>query len=576
MRESPKTRVLGFLWTVFRGNGVYVLLAVILTLVNRCASLVLPLSLKWLLDGFTTVRGFASAQKLLWIVAGGVVLQAVSAYLLNHLVITRSHAIAADIRERTLSRVLRSPLSFFEDRVSGELAARICVDTDALRHAFGFPMIDFAGGIAVTVAAATALFRMNIAVSALILALLVSSIVGFALCVVISKDNLRERARLLAEGSGRMSEFLSAVPVIRAFAAEAYVEREHRDYLHRLTANVSRTTSLSSLISAGRVVVAGGTGLLVLWVGLREIALGRLTAGGLATAIALAAMMGAALLDAGTAAITISESFAGAERLSELFEVEIDSRSGLPCPGIASGRLTFDAVSFSYKADRPVLDCASLELLPNSVTAVVGASGTGKSTIAKLALGLHLPSSGRILIDGYDLLSIDLASFHAHVGYVPQEVLLVSGTIRENILFGRSDISRDSFAHACRLALVDEFADLLPLGYDTPVGERGARISGGQAQRIAIARALLLDPKLLVLDEPTATLDGASAEYVHQAIRAGANGRTTLVITHSPALIRLATTVFTVRDRQISPSSSTETHLREAELTEWIASAHAG
>jgi ABC-type multidrug transport system fused ATPase/permease subunit len=256
--------------------------------------------------------------------------------------------------------------------------------------------------------------------------------------------------------------------------------------------------------------------------------------------------MGGALLQAGAAAVTLSESYASADRISELLGVG-EIRDACPrLPVSLTERVTFDRVSFSYTPGGPVLESLSFDIPPDNITALVGVSGAGKSTIAKLALGLYQPTLGRVLIDGHDFADLDVPSFRRMSGYVPQSVMLLSGSIRDNILFGRTTASAQQFESACRCALVDEFAERLPSGYDTPIGERGVQLSGGQAQRIAIARALLLDPQILVLDEPTATLDAESAEAVYQAIHSSVLGRTTLIIAHSLSIIRNARQILVV------------------------------
>lgn len=535
-------QTLQFIGTLLRDHAGYIAAAIALTAVSRAASLVLPVSTRYLVD--TVLRQGREDLLLVFVVvvAAAIAVQSATSYFLNSLVARRSNEIACDLRMQTVQHALRLPLSFLDESASGASATRIANDCDAIRHVVGFPLIELVSAAVTGLISVAVLLRINRTITVIGVAMLFVCAAGFAACVWFSRGYVRERSAILAEANGRLAETFGLVRTIRAFVAERRAETAYRESLDRLLVNVGQTTRVSSYIALTRMLIGGSTGLLLTWVGVHEIALGRLTTGGLLVAIVLWATMAGALVQGGAASIQISESLAGVDRLCELLRQPCEDREVGRATTFRSGpgRIVFDDVSFMYARGVPVVERISFELAPGSITALVGPSGAGKSTIAAIAASLYTPTSGRVLVDGYDLRAVRLESYRRQIGYVPQDAALTSGTIRDNVLLGRSTATEAEFRWACRQARVSDFAEQFPAGYETEIGERGAQLSGGQRQRIAIARALLGDPRVLILDEPTASLDGESAEMVREALAAAVEGRTTILISHALPEIRRA------------------------------------
>ena len=550
---QPGRKTLPFIGALLREHAGYLGVAIALAALSRAAALVLPVSGRYLVD--TVLRqgredlllGFAAA------IGAAIAVQSGTAYCLNSLVARQSNAIACNLRMKMVRHALRLPLAYIDEGASGAAATRIANDCDSIRHVVGFPMIELVGAVVTGLISVVVLLRINAMIAALAVAMLMACAICFAGCVFVSRGYVRERSALLAAANGQLAENLGGIRTIRAFVAELRAEFAYRETLDRLLTNIEKSTRLSSWVTVARVVVGGSTGLLLTWVGVHEIASGRLTVGGLLVVVALWATMAGALIEGGAASIQISESLAGVDRLRELLALDLETNEAgrTTTFGSGLGRIVFDNVCFAYTRATPVVNRISFELLPGTMTALVGPSGAGKSTIAALAASLYAPTSGRVIVDGYDLRSVKLETYRSEIGFVPQDALLMSGTIRENILLGRNTATEADFRWACRDARVSDFAEQLSAGYETEIGERGVQLSGGQRQRIAIARALLGDPRILILDEPTASLDDESAELVYEALASAVQGRTTLLISHSPAAIRHAHRVLVLEKGRI-------------------------
>ncbi len=290
-----------------------------------------------------------------------------------------------------------------------------------------------------------------------------------------------------------------------------------------------------------------------MYLGAHQVVTGRLTTGGYVTYVMFLAFMIAPIVQLVSIGTQLTEAVAGLDRTTEIMgEHEEDSepqRTVLMPP--IRGDVAFRDVTFSYEADKPVLHGISFESKPGSVTALVGSSGSGKSTIISLICAFHTADSGQVLIDGVDLATIRLSSYRAQLGVVLQETFLFDGTIRENILFSRPQATIEQLMEASRIARVDEFAERFPLGYDTIVGERGVKLSGGQRQRLSIARAILADPRILILDEATSSLDSESEAMIQNGLSFLMQGRTTFVIAHRLSTIRRANQILVVEQGEI-------------------------
>jgi subfamily B ATP-binding cassette protein MsbA len=444
-------------------------------------------------------------------------------------------------------------VTYYDANKTGQLVSRIMSDVEGMRNLVGTGVIEFVGGLLTSVVVFFWLMRMSSLLT------LVSATVVIVFSATLSKafktvrPIFRERGKINAEVTGRLTESLGGVRVIKGYHAEVREAKVFEGGVMRLLDNVRRSLTAMSLMSLSATVLMGIVGALVMYLGTHEIYAGKLTAGQFVTFTALLAFLVAPIIGLVNIGTQISEALAGLERtrevLSERPEDEDPERTFDIGPIV--GEVIFENVEFAYNVGRLVLHGISFEAKPGTVTAFVGPSGSGKSTTIGLISAFHKPSTGRILVDGVDLNKVKLPSYRTQLGVVLQETFLFDGTIRENVLFSRPDATAAEMLEACRIARVDEFAENLENGYDTIVGERGVKLSGGQRQRLSIARAILADPRILILDEATSSLDSESEAMIQQGLAHLMRGRTTFVIAHRLSTIRRADQILVIEGGNI-------------------------
>jgi subfamily B ATP-binding cassette protein MsbA len=363
----------------------------------------------------------------------------------------------------------------------------------------------------------------------------------------------RERAKMNAEVTGRLTESLGGVRVVKGYHAE---EREHQVFtegVHRLLQNVYRTLTATSVMSLSSATLMGVVGAIVMLMGTRQIIAGQLTLGGFFTYTMFLGYLAAPLFQVVSIGTQITEAIAGLERTREVLSEkpeDDDPRRTVALRDI-QGEVQFEEVTFAYDPEKTVLHDISFDSRPGTVTALVGSSGSGKSTIIGLIAAFHNPNLGRVLVDGVDLSTVHLDSYRTHLGVVLQDSFLFDGTIRENVAFSKPDAKEEELLRACAIARVDEFAERFEKKYDTMIGERGVKLSGGQRQRVSIARAILADPRILILDEATSSLDSESEALIQEGLSYLMRGRTTFVIAHRLSTIRRADQILVVEDGRI-------------------------
>src|SRR5213076_3208829 len=363
----------------------------------------------------------------------------------------------------------------------------------------------------------------------------------------------RERSKINAEVTGRLAESLGGVRVIKGYHAEEREEAVFASGVRRLLDNVMRTLTATSVMSLSASLLLGVVGAVIMYVGARQIMAGTLTIGGFFTYTLFLGFLVAPIMQMVAIGTQLTEALAGLERTREILRERPEDRDPKRTALLndVRGNIDFSRVSFSYDGSRTVLNDISFHAEPGTVTALVGSSGSGKSTIIGLISAFHTPSEGQVLIDGTDLSTVRLDSYRTRLGVVLQESFLFDGTIRENVAFSRPESSEEQFMRACRIARVDEFAESFPDKYDTVVGERGVKLSGGQRQRISIARAILAEPRILILDEATSSLDSESEQMIQQGLSYLMRGRTTFVIAHRLSTIRRADQILVVEQGRI-------------------------
>jgi subfamily B ATP-binding cassette protein MsbA len=532
----------------------YVLLiGFVLMLVNRVSAFVIPISAKFLIDDVLGKHHTYLLKPIMAVMIAGALVQALASFGFTQLLFRSSQRMVNDLRCKVQAHVGRLPVQFYDSTKIGVMIARIMTDAESVRSLLGNGMLDFVGGLLTGLVAVFILFRISplLTTITLIFFVLFATAIGIAINVI--RPMVRERAKIGAEVTGRLAETLGGVRVIKAYRAEA---REAEVFFQgnlRLMSNVIKTVTASSTIAFTATLLAGLFGTALTYMGVRQIMAGQITVGSFFTFTLLVGLLIAPVIQMVSIGGQITEAFAGLERTGEILHKkpeDDDSRRQTTLADVG-GEIVFDHVSFSYDGVHPVLKDVCLHARPGTVTALVGPSGAGKSTTIELIAGFHTPSEGAILIDGVDLATIELTSYRAHLGVVLQDSFLFDGSIRDNVAFSRPDSSEAEIREACRLAGVNEFVDRLESGYGTLIGERGVKLSGGQRQRISIARALLANPRILILDEATSSLDSESEAYIQQGLAHLMQGRTTFVIAHRLSTIRRADEILVVQDGRI-------------------------
>ena len=542
------------IWTLVAPRRGLLVAGMCLMAINRVAGLVLPFTSKPLLDKVLSPGGHPELlPRIIALVFFAMVIQAITSFSLTQLLSKAGQRLIAEMRRRVQRHVGLLPVSYYDENRTGTLVARIMTDVEGVRNLVGTGLVEFVGGLLTAALAFIYLLHRSVMVT-LIVFLVVGEFV-FILQGAFKKIRpiFRERAKINAEVTGRLTESHGGVRVIKGYHAE---EREAHVFslgVDRLLANVMKSLTLTSLLGSASTTVLGVVSALVMWLGGHSVLSHTWTIGDYFSYNMFLAFMIAPMFQVVNIGTQLTEAFAGLDRTSEILaelEENEDPRRKLQMPPI-QGTVRFDNVVFAYEPDKPVLHGVSFFAEQGTVTALVGSSGSGKSTIISLLCAFHSPTQGRVLVDDVDLASVDLNSFRSQLGVVLQDSFLFDGTIRENVMFSRPEATEKEFLFACRTARVDEFSEPYPDGYDTIVGERGVKLSGGQRQRLSIARALLAQPRILILDEATSSLDSESEAMIQAGLNQLMVGRTTFVIAHRLSTIRRADQILVVEQGRI-------------------------
>jgi subfamily B ATP-binding cassette protein MsbA len=513
-----------------------------LMVVNRLSGLVLPASTKFLIDDIIGKRHRELLTPLLAAVLTATILQGLTSFALTQLLSKAAQRLIAELRRKVQSHVARLPLRFYDANKTGTLVSRIMNDVEGIRNLIGTGLVEFAGGLLTAVFSLVVLLRISPLMTGLALAFIV--VFAFALQKAFKKIRpiFRERSKINAEVTGRLTESLGGVRVVKGYHAEA-----------RLLNNVLKSLTATSLMGLSASVLLGFVGAVVMFVGTRQIFAGKISLGDFVTFTAFLAFLIAPVAQIVSIGTQLTEAIAGLERTREVLAEsrEQDDPRRTVALGPIEGHVRFDHVSFEYEPGKPVLFDVSFDAKPDTATALVGPSGSGKSTIIGLIAAFYTPVRGAVTVDGVDLSTVRLDSYRTQLGVVLQDTFLFDGSIRENVAFGRPDASEAEILEACRIARVDEFAEHFPDGYETIVGERGVKLSGGQRQRVSIARAILADPRILILDEATSSLDSESEALIQEGLRFLMKNRTTFVIAHRLSTIRRADQILVVENGRI-------------------------
>jgi ABC-type multidrug transport system fused ATPase/permease subunit len=556
-RPKPKLKkVLPEVWALVKPRRMLLGGSFVLMIINRASGLILPASTKPLID---KVMYGKQLHLLPWIVGTvllATIVQGITSFTLTQLLSKEGQRLIAELRMKVQSHIGRLPIAFYDENRTGTLVARIMTDVEGVRNLIGTGVIDFFGGVLTAIFAFSYLIKLSVQMT--VVSFLVLVVFGLILQRAFKtiRPIFRERAKINAEVTGRLTESLGGVRVVKGYHAEESEANIFAAGANRLLQNVISSLTAQSLMSLASTAVLGVVGSLVMFLGAHQVVTNRLTPGGYVTYVMFLGFMTIPIVQLVSIGTQVTEALAGLDRTTEILnEREEDSEPtrvhGAGPNGIIHGDVAFDDVVFEYEAGKPVLHGISFESKPGTVTALVGSSGSGKSTIISLICGFHTANQGAILIDGVDLATIRLSSYREQLGVVLQETFLFDGTIRENVLFSRPNATQEQLMNACRIARVDEFAERFPEGYETIVGERGVKLSGGQRQRISIARAILADPRILILDEATSSLDSESEAMIQNGLNFLMKGRTTFVIAHRLSTIRRADQILVVEQGSI-------------------------
>ncbi|MDP9055070.1 MAG: ABC transporter ATP-binding protein/permease [Acidobacteriota bacterium] len=523
-------------------------LGLVLIAVKTVTGFALPASTRYLIDDVIGRHRTSMLLPLVLTVICATLIQGVTAYGLTQMLSIEGQRLIAELRARVQRHIGQLPVAYYDANKTGQLVARIMADVEGMRNLVGTGVIEFIGGL---LTAAIALIWL-VRVSALMTGISLAVVLVFAF--VLSKafktvrPIFRERGKINAAVTGRLTESLAGVRVIKGYHAEEREAAVFAEGVQKLLANVMRSLTAMSLMSLSATVLMGIVGALVMYLGVQQIYAGTMTMGQLIMFNAFLIFLIAPIVGVVNIGTQMSEALAGLERTREVLreKPEDDDPERTETIGPITGKVDFENVQFAYETGKTVLHGISFEARPGTVTAFVGPSGSGKSTTIGLISAFHKPVSGRILVDGMDLNRIKLPSYRSQLGVVLQETFLFDGTVRENVMFSRPEATEAQFLDACRIARVDEFAEALEQGYDTVVGERGVKLSGGQRQRLSIARAILADPRILILDEATSSLDSESEAMIQQGLAHLMKGRTTFVIAHRLSTIRRADQIMVI------------------------------
>jgi len=490
---------------------------------------------------------------LLGVVIFAILVQAVTSFLLTKILSVQAQYMISELRAQVQKKILSLPIRFFDNTKSGELVSRIMTDVEGVRNLIGTGLVQLVGG---TITAVVSLILLlNISPSMTLFALVPLAI--FAVIALkafkIIRPIFRNRGKINAEVTGRLTETLGGIRVIKGFNAEAQEHGVFEEGVLRLFENVKRSLTATAFMTSSSTFLLGLATTGIMGMGGYKIMIDELTVGEFLTFTFLLGLMIAPIVQMSNIGSQLTEALAGLDRTEELMNMQPESNEEvrtLALKGI-KGDMIFDSVSFAYEEEKEVLHDINFSVNAGTVVALVGSSGSGKSTIAGLAASFLTQQSGTITVDGKDLSKVDLNSFRKHLGVVLQDDFLFEGTIRENILFPRPNASEEQLQEAVKAAYVDEFTDRFEDGLDTLIGERGIKLSGGQRQRIAIARAVLADPRVLILDEATSNLDTESEALIQKSLSHLTEGRTTFVIAHRLSTIRKADQILVIENGRI-------------------------
>ena len=522
-------------------------------LVSRLAGLVLPASSKWLIDDVIGNSRVDLLLPLALAAGAATIVQAVSGFWLSQILGVAAQRAITDMRKRVQAHVMRLPVRYFDSTQTGVLISRVMSDAEGIRNLVGSGLVQLAGGFVTALMGMAVLFWLNWQLTTVTLIVLGVFGGGMAYAFRTLRPLFRERGKINAEVTGRLTQALGGIRIVKSYTAEKREEIVFTKGAHRLFRNVAKSMTGVSAATAGSTVVVGIVGVLMIWLGGRAILAGEMTLGDLIMYIFFIGLVAAPLVSIAAIGTQITEAFAGLDRIREILDIprELDEDTMRRSIDRIAGEVAFDEVWFEYSPGQPVLRGVSFRSAPGTTTALVGSSGSGKSTLISIIMAFNRPTKGRVLVDGENVADVKLMDYRRQLASVLQDNFLFDGTITENVGYAKPGATLEEITDACRVAHCDEFIHQFPQGYQTVVGERGIKLSGGQRQRVSIARAILANPRVLILDEATSSLDSESEQMIQDGLRRLRAGRTTFVIAHRLSTIRSADQILVLEAGEI-------------------------
>ena len=552
--KKPKVTMVKAFKTIIWPRRNLVFIGLVLIVLSRLAGLVLPWQSKVLLDDVIPKKDFNQLYELLLIVGVAILVQSVTSFLLTRILSVQAQFLISELRAQVQKKVLSLPISFFDNTKSGALVSRIMSDVEGVRNLIGTGLVQLVGGTFTAIISLVILIKLNPWMTLFVFVPI--SIFGFIALKAFKyiRPIFRKRGKINAEVKGRLTETLAGVRVIKAFNAEEQENKVFEKGVDQLFQNVKKSLTATAVMTSSSTFLLGIASTGIMGMGGYYMMEGTMTVGEFLFFTLILGFMIAPIVQMSNIGSQLTEALAGLDRTEELMNMtaeEDDENRTIQLNNI-KGDLIFDDVSFSYEEGKEVLQNISFNAPEGSVTALVGSSGSGKSTIAGLSATFLNPISGKVTIDNNDLSKVNLSSYRSNLGVVLQDEFLFEGTIRENIMFPRPDATEDQLLKAVAAAYVNEFTDRFDDGLDTLIGERGVKLSGGQRQRIAIARAILADPKIIILDEATSSLDTESEALIQKSLAELTRNRTTIVIAHRLSTIKKADQILVIESGGIA------------------------
>lgn len=551
---EKKVSILTAFKTIIWPRRNLVFIGLFLIVISKAASFVAPLSLEYFLDDIIPNKDVDFLKLLVGAVILAITVQAITSFLLTKILSVQAQFLISELRAQVQKKVLSLPISFFDNAKSGALVSRIMSDVEGVRNLIGTGLVQLVGGSITAVVSLVLLLQISWSMTLFTLIPLAIFAVVALKAFKFIRPIFRNRGKINAEVTGRLTETLGGVRVIKGFNAEDQENKVFELGVAKLFENVKKSLTATAFMTSSSTFLLGIATTGVMGLGGYEIMTGSLTTGEFFTFTFLLGLMIAPIVQMSNIGSQLTEALAGLDRTEELMNMtpESDEENRTIVLDDIKGDIVFDDVSFAYEEDKEVLHNISFEAKSGDVIALVGSSGSGKSTIAGLAATFLNPQSGMISIDRKDVSKVNLNSFRKNLGVVLQDEFLFEGTIRQNILFPRPNATEDELQAAVKAAYVNEFTDRFEDGLETLIGERGVKLSGGQRQRIAIARAVLANPKILILDEATSNLDTESEALIQKSLATLTEGRTTFVIAHRLSTIRKANQILVIENGRIA------------------------